>query len=419
MRTSLLISSRPQRQRGAATLIVTLVLFFVLAMTVAFANRNLVFEHRASANQARATLAFEAAEAGLEWAQAQLNNGHAMDEDCLPQTTDTSSTATTFRQRYLSYDPATHAQQPRVWNDDGRSAALQPTCVRSDNGWSCHCPVDGPPVLDPPEDSRPRPAFTVQLAAHAQPGLVTVVSTGCTQLAGACLPGSEGRSDATARVEATFALVGGLRMPPAAPLTAQGEINLPAMRASNDDMASVGLAVHAGGDIHAEAMQVQGLAGAPSSQALVDNDAALHAMPAERFFSAHFGLDKLSWTSQGRVSRVACSPSCTGNMNRDMVYIDGNLHLDSSTPLGTATHPVLLVVNGALEISGPAVIHGAVYARSLRCSGSGTVLNGALMAEGDITGSGTPQFLYDRDVLDRLVFNTGSFVRMPGSWRDF
>ena len=76
-------SNRPPRsQRGAAALGVTMLLLFVLALVVAMAHRNLLFEQRSSANQLRSTRAFEAAEAGLEWAQALLNRPGAIGADC-------------------------------------------------------------------------------------------------------------------------------------------------------------------------------------------------------------------------------------------------------------------------------------------------------------------------------------------------
>ena len=51
-------------------------------------------------------------------------------------------------------------------------------------------------------------------------------------------------------------------------------------------------------------------------------------------------------------------------------------------------------------------------------SGMGRI-QGAVVAEGEISGSGSPTIIYDRAVLDRLRGSVGSFVRAPGSWRDF
>ena len=87
---------RAPARRGVATLVVVMVLFFILALTAAYTNRNLIFEQKTSSNQYRSTQAFEAAEAGLEWALAQLNGG-LVNSSCQPDNTNGRS----FRDRYL------------------------------------------------------------------------------------------------------------------------------------------------------------------------------------------------------------------------------------------------------------------------------------------------------------------------------
>ena len=52
-----------RRQRGAAALVVTSMLFFAMVLTAMFVNRNLLVEQLSAANHDRAAKAFEAAEA--------------------------------------------------------------------------------------------------------------------------------------------------------------------------------------------------------------------------------------------------------------------------------------------------------------------------------------------------------------------
>ena len=68
-------------ERGVATVPVVLILLLGLAIMGLYANRGLVFEQRTAANQARATQAFEIAEAGLGWALAMLNAPAAIGAD--------------------------------------------------------------------------------------------------------------------------------------------------------------------------------------------------------------------------------------------------------------------------------------------------------------------------------------------------
>ncbi len=47
-------------------------------------------------------------------------------------------------------------------------------------------------------------------------------------------------------------------------------------------------------------------------------------------------------------------------------------------------------------------------------------IRGALVTRGNITAGGADaRIVYDRALLDRLRLTSGSFVRVPGSWRDF
>ncbi|HEY0856045.1 MAG TPA: PilX N-terminal domain-containing pilus assembly protein, partial [Albitalea sp.] len=181
-------SSLPRSQRGAAALIVTLVLFFVMTMIAAYANRNHVFEQRASANQYRAAQAFEAAEAGADWAFAQLNRAQRVDARCEPD----ASAAASFRERHLAVDAATGLLVPTTWDDAGAPAPLQAVCVSHGSGWDCSCPSDGEPALAAPAAAGPSPAFMVRFEATPRPGVVRLLATGCTQLGGACLPSAGG-----------------------------------------------------------------------------------------------------------------------------------------------------------------------------------------------------------------------------------
>ena len=121
-------------QRGAAALVVTLMLFLALALASLGLHRHLIAEQRAAANQARATQAFEAAEAGLEWALAQLNSTQRIGTDCQPDT-DPAATTPTFRERTLSLARTTGAVTPTV-----QDVSLASFCPSACSSGSTTCP---------------------------------------------------------------------------------------------------------------------------------------------------------------------------------------------------------------------------------------------------------------------------------------
>jgi hypothetical protein len=354
--------STPRSQHGGAALIVTLMLFLAMALAAFAVNRHLVFEQRTSANQARATQAFEAAEAGLEWAQAQLNSTQRIGADCLSST---DPAALSFRERYLAIDSATGAIT---------AAALNPSCVRTGSGWVCGCPASGPAGLSAPIGTEPAPAFSLQFQpASRAAGAVRVSASGCTSLAGACQPGSTATADATAHTEVTLALFAGLRTPPAAALTTR--------------------------------------------------DAA--SQTADQFFAATFGIDKATWQRQPVVARLRCDVDC-GTAIHDaiavgstLIWVDGDLTLTAPVTLGSATQPVVIAASGAAHLDGSVTVVGAVYAASVSLGSASAIVQGAVLNEGAYAGPASPDFRHDSAVLTALTHHTGSFARVSGSWRDF
>ena len=416
-----------RHQRGAAALIVTMLLFFAMILAAVFVNRNLVFEQRTSANQYRSTQAFEAAEAGLEWALAQLNSNQRIGADCLPSA---DPAATSFRARYLSYSAAASTFAPLTWSNAGAATALQPSCVRSGGGWACSCPASGQAALDAPAGSGAAFAFTVQFQASTKPGVVRVAATGCTDLAGACRPGTTTSAGATARIEAVFGLFAGLRTPPAAALTTRGAVNADtaALGVHNADPES-GIAIHAGAAIAASLVRLTPPAGASTAGSLVSNDAALAGQSADQLFASFFGIDKARWKNQPVVTRLSCG-GCSAALAdaiaaagaNPLLWIDGDLTLDGPLSLGSPQQPVVIVVNGAARLSGAVRLHGLIYSSALRwdaTGGPGALLRGAAISETDYTGDAAPDLFYDRELLAALTGNTGTFTRVSGSWRDF
>ena len=424
-------SSRKQlsRERGIAALALTMVLFFAMVLGIGFVNRNLIFEQRASANQYRSTQAFEAAEAGLEWTLARLNDNQRIGADCL-LAADVS--AVSFRERYLSYERPSANFSAARWSNAGVAAPLLPSCVRDGSGWNCSCPDAGPPNLAPVGSHVAAPAFVVQFQEAGRPGLVRVVSTGCTSLDGACVPGSSSRTDAVARIEVLFGLLPALRTAPAAALTVRGTVDADAAAfgAHNADAASGGLAIHAGGAVHAAAARFTVPAGASPAAAVAADDSALAALNPAQFFATWFGIDAIGWANQPSAHRLVCSDDCTaallalvaGDSGSSLVRIDGDLQLAGPATFGTPEHPIVLVASGAIRLSGPVAVYGVVYGALIRWSdttGDGALVRGAVISEADYSGNGTPQFVYDTDVLARLGGNAGTFARVDGSWRDF
>lgn len=470
--------------RGVATLVVVMVLFFVLAMVAAYTSRNLIFEQKTSANQYRSTTAFEAADAGVDWALAMLNGG-LIDDNC---GTSTALPGTSFQQRYLnitSSPPAAVGVNGVVANTiRGPAAAATdlldppywPACSVNGTAWgdptTCRCPSAA--QLSPATANRPafrvwvsRPAAPGEPpAAPPRPGLFNLQVNACTRMpagTGDCLdleplPQS---GDAVATMRVVVALRPGMASMPAAAVTAQGNISVaPAgatVRLVNADTAANGITAHAGGTLPATRLDMTGLPGTPAEATLVASDTRLASLSTlapggdpvadSRMFVSQFGMKPATYREQpgARLCPGVAAATCTAatlqsvlNLNPQRVlWVDGNLTLEAD--LGSATAPVLLVVNGGtLTINPNVTVVGLVYvvgtlpnplAATVAAPSSGpSAIQGALVAGGSLQFThpgGTPgsgnglTVTYDRAVLNLLRTTYGSWVRLPGGWRDF
>ncbi len=412
------------KQRGAASLIVTMLLVFAMLIVVAYANRNVAVEARASASQYRSTQAFEAAEAGLEWVLAKLNDGTPIDDDCLPST---DPAATSFRARQLRLTAAGFVAA--TWDNAGTPAPLQAACVRTDTGWSCSCPSNAGPTLAIATGAATAPAFMVELSTGAKPGLIVASATGCTRTDTLCAATSSVGHESAARVEVTFGLLPGLRSSPVAALTARGDVDAGtgALGLHNTDPASDGAAVDAGGRVSGDALRFSAPAGASLDGTIVSSDATLAGLAGDRYFARWFGMDKTTWMAQPAATRITCNGSCASSLadavaaGARLLAIDGDLDLDGPISLGTSERPIVLVASGVLRLRGAVTLRGVVAAASVDCRGTavGALVQGAAISESDYIGDAAADIVHDAAILARLKTGTGSFARVNGSWKDF
>lgn len=420
-------------QRGAATLVVVMVLFFVMSLVAAYASRNIIFEQRTATNYFTSTSSTEAAEAGLQWALSMLN-GPRINENCGAST---NASDTSFRQRYLSTDANTGTITVAAAVRDGPQ---QPSCWydRVNNAWVCHCPSSSAgSIASLPTDTY-APSFKVRFIQQNNPSaptrasIVRIEVMGCTRYDSGCLTFAAAASTCGGTVCAHLGLVSGAKSPPAAAITARGAINVggASLGAYNTGAGSSGLTVLAGGTVASAGMDLRGPTGMPASQTVVQNDPGLSSgsFNANRMFAAVFGMWPDSHIEQPAVVRVPCATACSAtdvrnaivfNPDRPLVF-EGDVALDGGASIGSATAPVALVVTGNLTFTAPTDVYGLVYVRAANWATAGTgQVFGAVVAEGQISGSGAFKVIYDNTVLQNLRWTSGSLAMVPGSWKDF
>lgn len=208
--------TRAQRTvpRGFAALAFVLVLLFTMSLALLWSGRSLLFEQRAAANQQRQAVAFAAAESGLEWARARLNEARAVDAQCLAV-----AAGTTFRDRFAApwvaapwvtaAVPESDAAQP-MRSGYAPPAGLRARCRVEPAALVCQCAAASSWA-----GTDDRPSFTVELSAVADEGrALWLVARGCSGGSEACASAATAQTDAQAvvRVKLRLAVAASTRL---------------------------------------------------------------------------------------------------------------------------------------------------------------------------------------------------------------
>ncbi len=418
-----------QHQQGMTTLVTVMVLFFIMALVAAYANRNLIVEQRVAQSYQALGYTTEASHQAVHRLISLLNSDK-IDESCEPA----DDGPGTLRQRLLEFGDSGEIRSPAA----GVNALVvedSPFTVICDRirpgNWQCQCPLNLQPVAQT-DDGEARESMVMRIRPF--PGAQGISRVGlsvhaCAGHSAGCLDRYQSEFAQVRRVQ-TLALLRALKMPPVSALVARGTVDLGAgMAVVNNEAGSGGLALHAGGAVQGSMAKIGGPAGSPPGNSLLSSDAALSALDEANFFRRFFGLGFTDYIAQPAMRKLDCGigGDCSAGLKAlidrgaQLIWHDGDLSLSSEATLGSADLPVLLLVRGRLTINSPVRFFGLVYARDevswTNPSANASVIQGALLAGGAVNGDAGATALFDGAILDRLKLRSGSFVPLPGgSW---
>lgn len=436
------VSIRPmhslKQQRGAGTLAVSMILLVCMTLVTFSLSKSMLFEQKTSANQYRSTKAFEAAEAGIEWATAMLNDVRYINGSCTAVTTGFNQS---FREKYLppngtGFSPVSNVQPGCSMNTASGVPVL-----------SCSCPAAG---VSPTLSSITNPTFTVKFepvnsttlpTATPSPQSVLVTAYGCTSSDVRCVPDATGSSDAYQKISVILKLRPALNAIPGAAISVGGSLNLgsAASKVTNTDPGSNGVLVDAGGTCCGSKnfQSTTSLPGSPVANSIITNDTSLSALSSSQdaMFEAFFGTTVAQFKADTN-TKVLTAAICGGNCEAAFqaayagadgtayraFYLEDDMQVSNGT-IGTSAKPVILATSANLRFNGTTQVWGLIYADTAvswdpNGLGSGGV-HGALVTRGSFSPNANADYIYDPDVLARLNPSTGSMMRVPGSWKDF
>lgn len=163
---------------------------------------------------------------------------------------------------------------------------------------------------------------------------------------------------------------------------------------------------------------------------LQQNDSVLANTSQSDFIANYFGTSSSS-TIKNQMAHVYTNTSSTNysntlnGMQGTSIYIEqtgGTASINGNAVIGSATNPVLLVVNGGLSLSGNITFYGFIFiiGTSGITSTTGNInVIGGIASVDDLTMSGNSDISYDQTVLTNLQNSLTYYAKVPGSWKDF
>ncbi len=154
---------------------------------------------------------------------------------------------------------------------------------------------------------------------------------------------------------------------------------------------------------------------------VISNQSALGNATTTAFFQNFFGASQASVKAQANIiyNSGADFASTLNGTTGKVIWFNSNANLSSSATLGSAAAPVIVIVNGNMNISGTLTIYGFVLATGdWNISGNVTV-NGISAVGNNFNASGNIVLNYSSSVLNNLSQFSQKYAPVAGSWKDF
>ncbi len=455
----------PRWARGSATLGLVLTLLFAMTLGLAHAHRHTWFDLRIASQSLAASQTLAAAEAGLAWAQARLNDPSTVAADSPWRCGSGAGAASRARSMR-------HVMAPDVVDASHLALRVSPPpnahwmCSwRASAAMECRCETGAATVgAGPIQDGTT--SVAIQLERHAtDPEALHVRARACLHARTPCHPHvattSTTLADATAHASVVLKRTPVLAQWPAAPVVATGRVHAcQGIALTNVEHTPTpawrGALVHAGGAVQwsgtdaasaacpsSPGVQHRQTPGASGLDAVVALDGALASLlgSSSAIPTQHANLiATLTGFSPGVMQTRSCliaggsatergerlaAASRRNAMPCQHFWVQGDLVLQdvgtlgSAEPSADAVGPLLIATNDRVRVVGNTALHGLVIQGTAASDAwaGGASLQGAWAVDGDVMQQARASLHYNLLALRHLAAS-GAYQKVPGSWTD-
>jgi hypothetical protein len=389
--------SNIQRQGGAATLAVAMVLLIAVTLLTLMSSRTTIMEQRMAANEVRARQAFEAAQAGLDKALDHLSApGSARSFDANADGTIDSHAATlytsgpSYKSTYCATLPTACPARTGTLScgstlaTDAR-AGLIFSCGWSDDGTATHAVsqyVDlGDAMTNPPQNPLIAKG-TVDVTGSAT---VTNYFNNLTIWTGNSLTniGNSGK---------TFVRNPTVTTPESTPPGPPSSCSTSTDYVCNTDKTKTGPDV-------------------------IANDTSLSSLSEDAYFQNFFGTTPAEYQQRYATHIVAPDTNLDGRTNQ-IIWITGDHSFGAGQTIGTRDDPVIVIVDGNATASGTPTLYGVLFVMDNFNAAGNLTVYGSAVIDGNVSGTGSLDIIYD-PVAAGGAAQLGTAGSLAGSWRDW
>lgn len=405
------------KQRGIGSLLMAVVLLVLSILLAYYAASGAITEQRLAANQVRTKQAFMAAQAGIEQALEYMKNGGADkngDGQADALTAVTLGGAATYRAAYCdaAITPPACPSAPGALTCTGPAA----TSLTRLQVWSCGWSDDQSSVQRVTQHVIGTPA-----TAGGSTPPVPLITLGSANLlvGGASILNYE--NDLTTWSGQSF----------------QGQSNtgktfirdtsVYPVPDPNFNVRNVGNSPACNNPPTGYVCSTQG---STTGHDVIEADQNLASLGVNGLFSASFGTDQTTYRDNVASWRVNLTNNTVPNTNSTdinsiygkkdtAIWVEGNGTIDGV--VGSASAPVVLIVNGNLSLGANAVINGILFVTgNLNSNGTPTVYGSATVG-GTANTTGNMKVVYDsyKSKGGNPYNSLGVPTKLNGSWKDW
>ena len=152
---------------------------------------------------------------------------------------------------------------------------------------------------------------------------------------------------------------------------------------------------------------------------VIQNDGNVATLTGDEFFANFFGTTPTNYKANYATTIFdSANIGSYDGATRQIMWAEGDASLSGNLTFGTAADPVILIVNGNLDSGGTVTVNGLLYVIGNLTGNGNTTVNGAVVVQGNVDVSGSFDIVFDSSLLNDLG-STGRAAVSPGSWKDW